>query len=168
VQLTYPEVGATRHPGDDMPGGYRHVRRHARLGSGDAVFERAADALAHWRMHRAAGLAVRASAIEAAPGVRISSGVGTGPLRIWAPCEVVWLVDEPGRYGYGYGTLAGHPASGEEAFDISMVDGDVWLDIRAFSRPARWYTRLGRPVVERLQDRATDRYVTALRRLAAV
>jgi uncharacterized protein (UPF0548 family) len=166
VQLTYPEAGATR--GDELPAGYRHVRRHANLGRGQTVFQAAADALGHWRMHRAAGLAVRASAGEARVGVR-SSGLGIGPLRIWAPCEVIWLVDEPDRYGYGYGygygTLPGHPESGEEAFIVSLVDGGVWFDIRAFSRPARWYTRLGRPVVDRLQDRATDRYAAALTRL---
>jgi uncharacterized protein (UPF0548 family) len=160
VELTYPEVGATR--GGDLPGGYRHVRRHARLGSGRAVFTRAADALGHWRVHRAAGMRVRASAGAAAPGVRIVSGIGLGPLRIWAPCEIVWFVDEPDRYAYGYGTLPGHPERGEEAFDISLVDGEVWFDIRAFSKPARWFTRLGGPVVDLLQDRATDRYVAAL------
>lgn len=164
MQLTYPERGATR--GNRLPDGYRHVRRHASLGRGDAVFRAAADALAHWRMHRGAGLLVRASRDKAGPGVQIASGLGFGPLRIWAPCEVVWLVDEPGRYAYGYGTLPGHPECGEEAFEVTLVDGEVWFDIRAFSKPARWYVKLGRPVANLLQDKATDRYVAALKRLA--
>jgi uncharacterized protein (UPF0548 family) len=163
MRLTYPEVGATR--GDELPKGYRHVRRRVRLGGAD-VFPAAVEALAHWRMQRAAGLAVRASADRAAPGVRVAAGIRVWPLTFWAPCEVVWLRAEPGRYGYGYGTLPGHPESGEEGFELSLVDDAVWFDIRAFSRPARWYTRLGRPVVDRLQDRVTDRYVAALQGLA--
>ena len=37
-------------------------------------------------------------------------GVGVGPMRLWAPCRVVWVIDEPRRYGYGYGT--GYPSYG--------------------------------------------------------
>jgi uncharacterized protein (UPF0548 family) len=165
VELTYPEVGATRR--DHLPTGYRHVRRHERLGVGEATFRAAVGALGNFDMQRAAGLAVRASG-RVAPGVRVASGIGVGPLRVWAPCQVVWVLDEADRYGYAYGTLAGHPERGEEAFEVRLEPGgEVWFDIRAFSRPARWYVRLGAPVAHRLQDRVTDRYVTALRDLTA-
>src|SRR5205814_9021796 len=165
VAFTYSEVGATRDAA--LPDGYRHVRRHERLGVGESTLRRAATALANWDMQRGAGLSIRSSG-PAGPGVRVASGIGVGPLRVWAPCEVVWFRDEPDRYAYGYGTLPGHPECGEEAFDVRLdADGQVWFDIRAFSRPAAWYARLGVPVVNRLQDLVTDRYVAALRRLAA-
>jgi len=165
VALTYPEVGATRT--ERLPRGYRHVHRHERLGVGESTLRRAATALGNWDMHRAAGLAVRARG-PAAVGSRMASGTGVGPLRIWAPCEVVWLRDEPERYGFGYGTLPGHPERGEEAFEVSVdSEGQVWFDIRAFSRPATWYARVGSPVVRRIQDAVTDRYVNAMRTLAA-
>jgi uncharacterized protein (UPF0548 family) len=167
VDLTYPEIGATRT--DDLPGGYRHVRRHVRIGTGSDVFRAAARGLATWQMHRAAGIRVRADAGSVSVGARFASGIGIGPLRLWAPCEVVWLVDEPRRYGYGFGTRPGHPESGEEALVVS-IDGEdgVWFDIRAFSRLAHRYLRPGRPIAELIQDRVTDRYVTALRRLASL
>ncbi len=166
VELTYPEVGATR--GEDLPAGYRHVRRHAQLGTGEAVFRRAAGALARWEMQRGTGMAVRANAPVAAVGVEIASGVGLGRVRLWAPCRIVWLDDTDRRYGYAYGTLPGHPERGEEAFVLTLDDADrVWFDIRAFSRPGRWFVALGRPAGHLVQDFYTDRYVATMRRLAA-
>ncbi|MGH3739081.1 MAG: DUF1990 family protein, partial [Micromonosporaceae bacterium] len=56
--FTYPEVGATS--GDRLPAGYRHLRYRALIGPGD--LGRAADAVLSWRLHRAAGVRVEASA----------------------------------------------------------------------------------------------------------
>ena len=165
MRVTYPEVGATRH--GSLPDGYRHTRRHERLGVGEATFRTAASALGTWEMQRRAGLRVRAPE-RVTQGARMASGLGFGPLRVWAPCEIVWLRDEPDRYGYAYGTLPGHPERGEEAFEVRLEPGgEVWFDITAFSRPARWYSRLGAPVVHRVQELVTDRYVQALRDLTA-
>jgi uncharacterized protein (UPF0548 family) len=73
-------------------------------------------------------------------------------------------VDEPRRVGFAYGTLPGHPESGEEAFVIEHVqDDDVVLHITAFSRPATWYARLGGPAARAAQDLITRRYASALR-----
>lgn len=163
--LTYPEVGATR--GDVLPDGYRHLRRHERIGVGEEAFRAAVAALRGWDMHRGAGLAVRTTG-PARIGGRMASGTGLGPLRLWAPVEVVWLVGEARRFGVGYGTLPGHPVRGEEAFEVRVDEADqVWAEIRAFSRPARWYARAGRPLLGVLQDRITDRYLRALHRAAS-
>lgn len=164
--LTYPDVGASR--GDQLPGGYRQVRRRVRVGDGEAAFRSAAAALSRWEMHRRAGLRVRADG-PATIGRRMASGAGIGPLRVWAPVEVVWLVDDPDRYGFGYGTLRGHPESGEEAFELYRDEADqVWFVIRAFSRPRRWYAKVGGPLLNLVQDRITDRYVRAMRELATL
>jgi uncharacterized protein (UPF0548 family) len=162
TDVTYPELGATR--GGELPAGYRHVRRHAPLGSGPDAFRRAVEGLRGWRMQRGAGLRVPASAPAPAVGVQVTFAV----LGLRIPCEVVWVVDEERRYGYGYGTLPGHPESGEEGFVVYLDDGDrVWLDVTAFSRPARWYTKLGGMLAWLAQDLATYRYVSAMRRIAA-
>jgi uncharacterized protein (UPF0548 family) len=161
--LTYFEVGATRY--EPLPAGYQHVRRHVRLGTGEAVFAAAADALARWQPQREGRLlAVRTEAERVEIGARIATGLGVGPLRLWAPCEVVYVVAEPDRYGWAYGTLEGHPESGEEGFFVTLdADGTVWFDVRAFSRPAHWYVKLGQPVARFLQERVTSRYVAAMR-----
>lgn len=165
VELTYPEQGATREA--DLPAGYRHVLRRARLGAGAATFDRAADALFAWRMHRGAGLAVLKAPPRVAPGEVVVTRLGPPLLGPLAPCRIVYVVDEPRRRGFAYGTLPGHPASGEEAFLVEWTDDDsVYLNIRAFSRPATLLARLGGPLTRRAQDIVTDRYVAALRRLA--
>jgi uncharacterized protein (UPF0548 family) len=157
--FTYAEVGATRD--DRMPAGYGHVHRDVRLGSGEGSFGRAVDALFDWRMHSLAGLKLVRSGGRAAPGVVV---VFRGPLRLTIPCRVVYVVDEPGRRGFAYGTLPGHPERGEESFVVTLTEtGEVRFRIRAFSRPASLLARAGGPVTRLVQQYATGRYVAALR-----
>jgi len=48
------------------------------------------------------------------------------------PVLVVYVVDEPGRIGFAYGTTADGPESGEESFILEHRDDDtVWLTIRS-------------------------------------
>lgn len=87
--------------------------------------------------------------------------VGLWPWDV--PCRVVYVVDEPTRKGFAYGTLPGHPERGEEAFLVEYRDDDsVWLVIRAFSRPASWIFRAGYPLVRLMQAIYTGRYERAL------
>jgi uncharacterized protein (UPF0548 family) len=159
VTFTYPEVGGTQT--GELPPGYRHVRRRVEV----AALPPVAAGMRAWGIHRGAGLAVRAPG-EPAVGLAFRSGVGVGRLRLWVPCQVVWVRDEPDAYGYGFGSLPGHPEYGEEAFLVSRdQQGRVWFEIRAFSRPATWYARLGGPATRAFQDWVTDRYVLAARKL---
>ena len=181
--LTYPEVGATQ--GGVLPPGYHHLRYRTEVGRsvmgqsevgrsevGRSEVERdafavAAEAVLTWRLHRAAGVPMRVSAPRAAPGVRVESVFGVAPLQVSAPCQVVWVVREPSRAGFGYGTLAGHPVRGEEAFVVEVVDGRIWFSVTAFSRPATWYTRAAGPVLPVLQRGYAGHLARVLRRLCA-
>lgn len=40
--------------------------------------------------------------------------------------------------------------------------GEVWFVLRAFSRPATWFARLGAPITRRVQQRIADVYVQTL------
>lgn len=158
--LTYAEVGATS---GRLPPGYRHVRRSSGVGQGAAAFDLAAERLLRWDVHRGAGLGVEATAARAVLGSTVVLRLPIGPLRLTAPCRVVAVVDEPRRRGFAYGTLPGHPESGEERFLVTLDDaGRVRLGITAFSRPSTWWARLGAPVSRRVQDRVTDRYLAVL------
>ncbi|PWU53977.1 DUF1990 domain-containing protein [Micromonospora globispora] len=142
-ELTYPDVGATRE--GQLPTRWRHVRHRVRLPVGS--FAAAGQAVLSWRLHGAAGIRIDADTSRAAPGVRVVSRLGVGPLRLAAPCAVVWAADDDRQAGFGYGTLPGHPARGEEAFVVTRDDsGAVWFEVRAFSRPDRWYMRAAGPV----------------------
>ncbi len=160
VPLNYPEVGATA---GTLPAGYALVRRTAELGHGRQAFDIAAERLMTWDMHRRAGLRVEAAAHRAVVGGDVRVVLSLGPLKVAAPCRVVRVVDEAGARGFAYGTLTGHPEMGEESFVVRLDDGGrVTLSIVAFSRPARWWSRLGAPVSRLVQQRVTDRYLAAL------
>ncbi|MFJ4779964.1 DUF1990 family protein [Streptomyces sp. NPDC088762] len=148
--LSYPDEGATAHR--PLPAGYHHLHHRTRIGRGRAAFEAAGVAVTTFHAHRTSGMRVRADAGAVRAGDRVEVGIGLGPLRITAPCRVIWTAYEPTRVGFAYGTLTGHPESGEESFIVDLdPDGTVWFTVTAFSRPASWYTRLGGPLVPFLQ-----------------
>ncbi|MGF7120813.1 MULTISPECIES: DUF1990 domain-containing protein [unclassified Rhodococcus (in: high G+C Gram-positive bacteria)] len=153
--LTYREVGATA---GELPAGYRHLRESTAIGRGEDAFLAASDALMGWDVHRRACLRVEAESPIAVPGTTVE-------LRWFGftiPCRVIYVVDEPDRRGFAYGTLTGHPESGEERFCVERhADGAVVATITAFSRPGRWFTRVGDPVARLVQRAMTRRYLDA-------
>ncbi|SCG66713.1 Uncharacterized protein, UPF0548 family [Micromonospora echinaurantiaca] len=162
--LTYPHVGATRD--GRLPAGWRHVRHRVRLP--DGAFAAAGAAVLSWRVHRSAGIRMDTDAARAEPGVRVVSRLGVGPLRMAAPCQVVWAVDDADRAGFGYGTLPGHPARGEEAFVVSRdAVGRVWFEVMAFSRPGGCLMRAAGPAGRLFQHAYAWWLGRTLRRLCA-
>ena len=162
--LSYPEVGATA---GSLPPGFRHDRWRADLGADEGDrFDRAAEALRHWRPQRGAGLRIFPDEPVAADAtfalvVRVGLAVATAAGR------VVYVVDEPNRFGFAYGTLTAHPEQGEESFAVVRDRGRVGFEIVAFSRPRHPLARLGAPVTRRMQLRVTQRYLGAMRDAAA-
>jgi len=155
--LTYTEVGATAGP---LPAGYHHVQKSAAIGRGRRRFEEAAEKGMRWGMLRGAGLRVEATSEVAAVGSEVI--VHLGPVR--APCRVVYVVDEPDRRGFAYGTLPGHAESGEERFVVRYdpATDEVCAEVEALSRHATWWSKLGSPVTSVIQQVVTDRYLRAL------
>jgi len=155
--LTYTEVGATTGA---MPAGYRHLHKSSVIGRGSDRFDQAAAQGMRWGMLRGAGLRVEATTPVAEVGAEVL--VHLGPVV--APCRVVYVVDEPDCRGFAYGTLPGHPESGEELFLVRYdpTTWDVIAEVAAFSRHATWWSRLGAPVTSLMQRLITDRYLRAL------
>ncbi|MGV0742440.1 DUF1990 family protein [Mycolicibacterium sp. XJ870] len=157
LPLTYPEVGATA---GELPAGYHHARASAVIGTGRDRFKGAGDAVLRWGMQRGAGLRVQATSEVAAIGTELL--VRLGPIP--APCRVVYVLDEPDRRGFAYGTLPGHPESGEELFSVRYdpASDTVHAEVAAFSRPATWWSRLGGPITRLAQRAVTQRYLKAV------
>lgn len=155
LPLTYSEVGATAS--GRLPPGYGHLHVEKQIGTGRERFERAADSVMRWGMQRGAGLRVRASTEVAAVDTVVLVRMGFLP----APCRVVYVVDEPDIRGFGYGTLPGHPESGEERFVVRRdpATDSVFAEVSAFSRPATWWSRAGGPVVSVAQRIIARRYL---------
>ena len=160
ADLTYDHVGATSGV---MPHGYHHLNREMIIGLGRAQFEDAAQALLGWQMHLRSGLQVSTSSAAAKRDAVVMLGIGAGPFTLSAPCRVVYVLDEPDRQGFAYGTLPGHPESGEEAFVIERADDDtVSFSITAFSTPASHLAKFAGPIGRLAQRRMTARYFRSL------
>ncbi|MBV8860663.1 MAG: DUF1990 domain-containing protein [Mycobacterium sp.] len=157
MPLTYREVGATAGP---PPPGYHHLGLVSQIGVGHQRFEEAADAVMHWGMQRGAGLRVKASSEVVTVGTVVL--VGLGFLK--APCRVVYVVDEPNVRGFAYGTLHGHPESGEERFVVryNPDTAAVYAEVSAFSRPAAWWSKAAGPFTKLAQRIIGKRYVHAV------
>ncbi|MCW2559339.1 MAG: hypothetical protein JWP55_3303 [Mycobacterium sp.] len=157
LSLTYPEVGATAGP---PPPNYGHLHGSAVIGHGRQRFEQAAASVMRWGMLRGAGVRVEATTEVAAVGSEVL--VGLGPLR--APCRVVYVVDEPDRRGFAYGTLPGHPEIGEELFSVRYDPASeaVYAEVTAFSRHGTWWSRLAGPVTSLAQRVISRRYLRAV------
>ena len=141
--------------------------RDVLVGAGPAVFRRTADRLLGWDVHRAAGLKVSSTNDRAVPGAVVLLRAGPGVAGLQIPCRVVYTISEPDRQGFAYGTLPGHPEVGEEALVVSwLADGGVDFWIRGFSRPGGALTRIAGPVGHWVQDRLTNRYLSAAERIA--
>ncbi|MEU6847119.1 DUF1990 family protein, partial [Streptomyces sp. NPDC046716] len=65
--------------------------------------------------------------------------------------------------GFLLGSVPGFVVWGVVGFVVELDDdGSVWFRVRAFSRPGRWFVRVGGPVARRVQLWVTRRYLRAV------
>jgi uncharacterized protein (UPF0548 family) len=163
--FSYAHVGASR---DRAPDGYTVDHNRIQLGYGAAAFERAVDALRHWRMFEMPWLELcwpnTPIEVGAAVGVLVSH------LGFWSlnACRIAYLIENHGaceRFGFAYGTLLDHAEIGEERFTVEFhsEDESVWYDLYAFSRPSSPLARLVYPYARKLQRRFATDSKTAMR-----
>jgi uncharacterized protein (UPF0548 family) len=120
-----------------------------------------------WRAQRGIGLRVRATGPASEEGAIVVLTAGLPRFGYDIPCRVVWARTDGDEQGFGYGSLPGHPESGEEAFLVTLrPDGEVVFTTRVFSLLASPLARLGGPVSRAVQFAALDGYVRAIRRAA--
>jgi uncharacterized protein (UPF0548 family) len=149
LPFTYGEVGATNAT---PPSGYNVDHNRIQLGSREATYRSAVDALKNWRHFELGwvGIVPRGVPIEVGATVAVKArAFGTWSL---SATRVVYTIDEDRRFGFAYGTLPDHVERGEERFLIEwLLDDTVWYDILAFSRPQHPLVRLSAPLARRLQ-----------------
>lgn len=151
LAYSYPGVGITRDDGD-APFGYDHDRNREELGRGEPVFERAREAIRTWEMFPAPLATIEPKGIPIEEGE--VAGVVMRVFGLWFlnAARIVYVIDEPRRFGFAYGTLPGHVEAGEERFLVEwLLDDTVVYSIVAFSQPRYWLARLGKPMARRLQ-----------------
>lgn len=137
------------------------------LGKGQQVFDEAKNAIKRWEHFQRGWVETSSKDIPIERGQIV--GVMARDFGVWclSACRISSVIDETGdvcRYGFVYGTLPGHVESGEERFQVewNRSDDTVWYDILAFSRPNHVLTRLGYPIVRRIQKKFARDSATAM------
>jgi uncharacterized protein (UPF0548 family) len=168
--FNYEAIGATA-PSDagPAPKGYRLFKRTVRIGHGPDRWHFASEAVLAWGIKVRSGFRIANFDGTPAAGHKVVLGerywlvARVGPARIWEPVRIVDVLDGSNRAGFAYGTLTGHPVSGEEAFLVEYAeDGSVTLTITSISRPAGGMWRLAFPLLAVAQRYYRRRYFRAL------
>jgi uncharacterized protein (UPF0548 family) len=153
--FTYSFVGATAAtpPADFI---VDHTR--VQIGSGEQVFDAAKAALERWAQFRLNWLEASPSDTPIRTGEVVAVLAHVAGLWSLNACRIVYTINDVGpitKFGFAYGTLPDHAATGEERFLIewNRADDSVWYDILAFSRPRHLLARLGYPFVRLMQKR---------------
>lgn len=169
---SYDEVGVSGDPPDgDRARRFTCDHQRGLLGEGDAAWEAAQAAIRNWRMFPRSWTAIhpRGAAIEEENVVALA--ICTFGLWWLCSCRVVRVIDEPltagqrpvARFGFAYGTLPDHVEEGEEQFIVEQDEqGRVWYDLKAWSRPRHWTTRLGYPIARWQQARFRRQSLAAM------
>ena len=165
LQFTYAEVGATNAT---PPSGYNVDHNRIQLGSGEHTFKRAMDALKRWQHFRLGWVTIVPEGVTVEVGATVAVKAQT--LGVWSlsACRVVYVIEQPRRFGFAYGTLPDHVERGEERFLVEWLDDNsVWYDILAFSRPRHPLVRLGSPYARALQKQFARDSLNRMKNLAA-
>lgn len=151
LSFTYAEVGATI---TTPPPGYVVDHTRTQIGIGDAAFQRGKEAIRGWKQFDLGWLTAWPHSTPIEQGAAVVVLIRTLGLWCLSAARIVYVINEPRRFGFAYGTLPGHVERGEERFLIELADGGaVWYDVLAFSRPRHPLTQIGHPYVRRLQKR---------------
>jgi uncharacterized protein (UPF0548 family) len=146
LPFTYDAVGATRELA--APAGFAIDHNTQQL---PGSFDAAKRAIRAWAMFPAPWTAIVPHApIVAGEVVAVLVRAGVWWLNA---ARIVYVIDEPVRFGFAYGTLPGHAECGEERFLVEQRDDGVYYDLYAFSRPHHWAARLGAPFARALQKK---------------
>lgn len=161
--FSYQEVGLTQNA--TRPTGYFLDSTHVTIGKGQDVFTCAREAFRKWAMHSSPVLHLKPSGVKLEVGSSVCLQVGMAGIFLLSACQVVYLIDQPQSFGFGYGTLRDHPARGEERFLIEHQENDdVVLSLFAFSKPSSWLYWLGLPVTRLMQAFFTRTYIQNMKR----
>ncbi len=150
--VTYIGVGGTN---GTPPAGYTVDHHRFELGQGDAVWQRAQAAMRAWRQFDLGWLEAIPSDTPLVTGSQVAILARAVGMWILNAARIMYVIDEPTRYGFAYGTLPDHVETGEERFllELDPATGGVAYDILAFSRPRHLFTRIGYPLTRRMQKK---------------
>jgi uncharacterized protein (UPF0548 family) len=170
LSLSYAQAIETRAglEGVHAPAGFALDHTHSEIGRGADAFETAKSALRRWRHFDLGWVRVANPDVAIEPGWMVA--VEAHALGLWSLnlSRILYVIDEPERFGFGYGTTAMHVERGEERFlvEFDRESGAVDYDLLAVSRPAHWVAMLGYPYTRSRQRRFARESHQRMRALA--
>jgi uncharacterized protein (UPF0548 family) len=138
-----------------VPKGYARDHTRTEIGNGEQAFEAARAAFRRWEQFNLGWVRVANpdTAIEPEEIVAVEAHT----LGLWSVnfSRILYVIDEPDRFGFGYGTTPMHVERGEERFLLELypVSGAVYYDLLAVSQPANRLVRLAYPYTRSQQHR---------------
>jgi uncharacterized protein (UPF0548 family) len=170
VPVSYEGVGGTR---GDAPPGFRADRHDGVVGSGEADFRAACDAIRGWTMFDLPWVELHDPTTPIEPGRVVA--FSSHQLGVWMVnlCRLVYVVDEPdgpiARFGFAYGTLPGHAVAGEELFLATWdrATDEVRFAVSKFSRARHPLVRLTGPIGRSIQDTFSRHAIARVARAVA-
>jgi len=169
LELTYPDIGATA---GETPVGYKVNHTRIELGSGQAVYDAAVEALRSWDQFGLPWISIG----PARAAIKIGGVVAIVARKFgcwWLnSCRIVYVTEVRGpveRFGFAYGTLPAHMGRGEERFLVEWdrATDQVWYDILAFSQPQHILCKIGYPFFRLSQRQFARGSAAAMRRAIA-
>jgi uncharacterized protein (UPF0548 family) len=149
--FSYSEVGATKSA---PPGSYTVDHNRIRIGRGREAFERGKENIRRWQMFNLGWVDLFPRNAPIIAGTTVAPVVRHFGFWSLNACRIVYVIQEPRRFGFAYGTLREHAEKGEERFSIEWSEDDsVYYDILAFSRPRQVPVRVALPLSRMLQKR---------------
>ena len=163
--FSYPDVGATA---TSPPHGYNVDHARFLLGQGPVAFSRGKFAIERWEMFHNGWTHLCSTDAPIERGTSVAMMARCFGLYSINFCRIVYVINEPRKYGFAYGTLPDHVEAGEERFVVEWLeDRTVWYDVFAFSRPRHVLARIANPAVRGLQSKFRGDSGRAMQRAVA-
>ena len=151
LPFTYSAVGGTRA---GLPEGFTVDHNRIEVGRGESDFKTAIITIQNWKHFDLGWVTIVPDGVKLEIGATVA--VKARAFGSWSlnAARVIYLIEEPRKFGYAYGTLPDHVESGEERFFVEwLTDDSVWYDILAFSRPRHPLVKINLPLARMLQKR---------------
>jgi uncharacterized protein (UPF0548 family) len=162
LRSTNPLPGLTVAPAEsaELPPRFRRSESSVVLRRHD--WHEVCEELLSWSVKTRSGFAVEMPEGGSLPAGRLKITLLLGPLRVVEPVEVVAAMRSADRCVLAYGTLEGHPVSGEEAFILDRLPDGVRLTVRSVTGPGVGGWRFMFPLALLAQRFFRGRYLRSL------
>ena len=160
LPLTYGIPFVTEDGSSIQHPGFTRDHTRSEIGHGEAAFAAAKAVFQNWQQFDLGWVRVANPDARVDPDQLVAVEAhtpGFSRLGLWSVniSRILYVIDEPTRFGFAYGTTPLHVESGEERFLVELypVSSAVFYDVLAISRPAHWLARLAYPFTRSQQHR---------------